>query len=272
MAGNNPNLPDDTRSRTIRVLLMPDIDGTAEESDWEVCDEDARKLGRRFAAWADLIRDHVRANRPDLPDTVRGRARERWSPIKRVAVAAGGRWPQLVDDLAVRDVQRLEIEREDGLVRERPAVALLRHIHEVWPEGTTFMPTETLIHLLILKAPHMWGSEGPFGKALTAQRLGRMLVTAYNIHSDRGSDGDRPRGYIRTSMGPAFRRSGLDPSVPRRPAHPAEPAEPAEDTAPDVPRTTLAPVEQLFPLTIPACPDCGWPIDSHGHEITCESA
>jgi hypothetical protein len=27
MAGNNPNLPDDTRSRIIRVLLLPDLDG-----------------------------------------------------------------------------------------------------------------------------------------------------------------------------------------------------------------------------------------------------
>jgi hypothetical protein len=29
MAGNSPNLPDDTKSRCIRVLLMPDVDGTA---------------------------------------------------------------------------------------------------------------------------------------------------------------------------------------------------------------------------------------------------
>ena len=37
----------------------------------------------------------------------------------------------------------------------------------------------------------------------------------------------------------------------------------------------LAPVEQLFPLTIPTiltCPACGWPVDSHGHAANCESA
>src|SRR5215208_7309071 len=34
MAGNNPNLPEDTRSRIIRVLLLPDLDGTAEETEW----------------------------------------------------------------------------------------------------------------------------------------------------------------------------------------------------------------------------------------------
>lgn len=49
MAGNNPNLPDDTKSRSIRVLLMPDIDGRIEDSDWELYDEQARDLGERLA-------------------------------------------------------------------------------------------------------------------------------------------------------------------------------------------------------------------------------
>lgn len=36
MAGNSPQLPDDTRTRTIRVLLLPDHSGIVEESDWEL--------------------------------------------------------------------------------------------------------------------------------------------------------------------------------------------------------------------------------------------
>lgn len=44
IAGNNPNLPEDTRSRIIRVLLMPDIDGQIEESDWELIEQDADAL------------------------------------------------------------------------------------------------------------------------------------------------------------------------------------------------------------------------------------
>jgi uncharacterized protein DUF3631 len=104
MAGNNPTLPDDTRSRSIRVLLMPDVEGVAEESDWELYDAEARYLGTQLAWWAGAVRDAVRSNRPELPERVRGRARERWSPLKRVAEAVGGRWPSVVDDLAVKDV------------------------------------------------------------------------------------------------------------------------------------------------------------------------
>ena len=45
MAGNNPNLPADTASRQIRVLLMPDIDGTVEDSDWELIEDDVKAEG-----------------------------------------------------------------------------------------------------------------------------------------------------------------------------------------------------------------------------------
>src|SRR5690606_22405546 len=74
MAGNSPNLPEDTRSRSIRVLLMPDHDGSVEESDWEWIEEDARKLGSELALWADAVRDAVRLHRPELPEQVKGRA------------------------------------------------------------------------------------------------------------------------------------------------------------------------------------------------------
>ena len=74
--------------------------------------------------------------------------------------------------------------------------------------------------------PDMWGDLSPFGKRLTPQRLGRMLVTSYNVHSSR-PDANGPRGYLRTSLGSAFRRFGYDPS--EKPARPAEPAEPAAE-------------------------------------------
>jgi hypothetical protein len=226
MAGNNPSLPEDTKSRSIRVLLMPDFYGTAEESEWEQLDEEARELGKRLARWADQVRDRVRTNRPQMPETVKGRARERWSPLKRVAEAAGGRWPEAVDTLAVQDVARIEAEREEGIVTERPAVVLLRHLHEVWADGETFVRTDDLIDRLVIAYPDVWGEMSTFGKRLTPQRLGRMLVTAYNVHSDR-PDSNGPRGYLAATLRPAFLRFGL--ALSQRPDEPAEPAEPDDD-------------------------------------------
>lgn len=52
LSGNSPRLPDDTVSRLIRVVLMPDAEGRAKESDWESIDKPARELGSRLSAWS----------------------------------------------------------------------------------------------------------------------------------------------------------------------------------------------------------------------------
>jgi hypothetical protein len=59
MAGNSPNLPDDTQSRALRILLMPDLDGTIEDSDWEFIEDAAAELRFEVEAFADAVRDEV---------------------------------------------------------------------------------------------------------------------------------------------------------------------------------------------------------------------
>lgn len=223
MAGNSPNLPEDTRSRAIRVLLMPDIEGVVEESDWEWIEDDARHLGRDLASWADSVRDLVRMNRPEMPEAVKGRARERWSPLMRVAVAAGGRWPEVVRRLALEDVEQEALAKEEGTVNVRPHVVLMQHLAEVWPPGAAFTRTDDLIDRLVDAHPDVWGEFSSFGKRLTPQRLGRMLSGHYKIHSSR-PDANGARGYTLASLSTAFRRFGL--TLPNKPDEPAEPARP----------------------------------------------
>ena len=258
MAGNSPRLPEDTLSRSVRVLLMPDVDGVIEESDWEWIEDDARELGRRLAAWADAVRESVRTNRPVLPEQVRGRARERWSPMLRVAEAAGGRWPEVVRRLAVEDVEEQELGREEGVVTQRPHVLLLQHLTEVWPPGETFVPTDELIEALVTQHPETWGEFSPFGKRLNAQRLGRMLAGNYKVHTVR-PDSRGSRGYAAASLSTVMRRFGL--TLPGEPAKPAQPAEPARATGETPPLDK--PAQSAQPDT-PAqgrgtCDTCGKP-------------
>ncbi len=100
------------------------------------------------------------------------------------------------------------MDREDGLVRERPAVLVLRHLHEVWRDNEPFMPTSALIDALVTTHPSDWGQGSSFGKALTAQRLGKMLAQSYGINSGR-LDRIGPRGYIYASLLPVWRRMGV---------------------------------------------------------------
>ncbi len=234
LAGNNPNLPDDTRTRIIRVLLLPDMDGRATESDWEQIEDDALALAERIGRWADQVRDAVRACRPVLPEGITGRFREKWGPLRRIAEIAGGRWPAAVDAMALQDREQFEMDKEDGLIKERPAILLLKHLFEVWPEGESFWSTADIITALVLKHPPVWGDAGPFGKELTAHRLGRMLAQSYKINSTRIAKSG-PRGYAMASLSAVWRQMRIDPTY--EPVEAAQPAQPA----------TIAPLAPLPP-------------------------
>jgi hypothetical protein len=210
IAGNNPNLPDDTRTRIIRVLLLPDLHGTVEESNWEEIEADALELHDQLVLWADQVRDQVHTERPGLPEGIIGRFREKWSPLKRVAAAAGGRWTAAVDVMALQDKEEYAMDKEDGLVQDKPAVVLLKHIHELWPTGERFVATEKLIDWLVIEYPNVWGADGPIGKRLTAKRLGGMLAKAYKIHSVQQGHGT-PRGYLHAAFAKAWRQMGISP-------------------------------------------------------------
>jgi hypothetical protein len=209
MAGNAPNLPDDTRSRCIRVLLMPDLEGRVESSDWEEIEEEAQELGARLIEAAEEVREFVRTVRPELPEGCIGRIKERWNPIKRVATAGSPQWAAIADELIRRDIAEAEMDKEDGINHLPPAVILLRDIHAVWDPADAFTPSSVLINRLIQQNPAMWGHMSSYGKELNAQRLGRMLVTAFKLHSAR--QGDSKRGYFRSNLENVWRRMGMTP-------------------------------------------------------------
>jgi len=225
MAGNQPKLPDDTLSRTIRVLIMPDHDGTVEDSDWELIEDDAQSLATDLAMWADSVRDHVRnGERPTLPDGAKARTKERWMPLKRAAVAAGDPWPDVVDELVRLDLERMRLDREEGIMNEKTHVTLLRNIAAVWVNGEKFHSTDTLISLLVERFPNAWGPSDRYAKGLTAQRLGRMLVKNFGVYSDRTPD--KIRGYFARSFDVACRSIRLPVIEPAEPVEPVEPASP----------------------------------------------
>ena len=55
LAGIDPVLPDDTASRTISVLMLPDHSGAVAESDWEQLEDAAEGLHDQASEWAEGI-------------------------------------------------------------------------------------------------------------------------------------------------------------------------------------------------------------------------
>ena len=90
------------------------------------------------------------------------------------------------------------MDKEDGLIQEKPAVVLLSHIYKLWTDNTRFLPTEMLIEMLINEHPTVWSAESSFGKALTGKRLGGMLAKGYKIHSKQARPRHPPQVSVRS--------------------------------------------------------------------------
>lgn len=209
MAGNAPDLPEDTMQRTITITMFPAVEGQVEETDWEILDAHVRDLGLAVAEWADSIRDEVKATRPPVPRGCVGRIKERWLPLKRVAVFAGGDWPERVDQMIRHNLDDIERDREEGLSTMPIHVHLIRDVHEVFSDtAEDFLPTGHIIRELIHLHPERWSSSSSYGRDLTAQRFGRMLVKNFSIRADK--DGADNRGYRRATFKSAWRSIGLD--------------------------------------------------------------
>jgi Protein of unknown function (DUF3631) len=201
-------------SRTIRILMLPDIEDLSEESDWEFVEEEAHALASRLEAWADSVREVIKQTVVDLPEGCTRCARERWRPLKRIAEIAGGDWPATSDKLIVRNLAEEAAEREDGLRARPPGMVLLVDLHAVWPADQKFVATSDLVHRLVAHDPDYWGADSPYGKTLTEHRFGRLLSQAAKVTSQQEVTSQRPggtgpRGFLRSQLEPVWKRLGM---------------------------------------------------------------
>lgn len=207
IAGNTPLLPEDTRSRCITVRLLPALEGAIEASDWEYLDEGANALAERISQVAELYSEQVRHARPSLPKGCVNRLRERWNPLKRIAITASAVWSEKVDQLITSDIESTRELAESGEVQVSPNLQLARDLFTIYKDEPGFIPTSRLVLLLMKVSPEHWSASSYYGKDLTAQRLGRLLNTAFGIYSKRV--GDSPRGYHTKQFDTIWRQLGI---------------------------------------------------------------
>jgi len=275
LSGNAPNLADDTKSRTMRILLMPDIDGRVEDSDWEIIEDDANALHDRIADFAESVRDQVKGMQVDLPAGCIGRSKEKWRPLKRVALAAGGRWPSVTDTLIERDLAELAAERDAGLRTLPPGMVLVTDLFHVWPDTEELVPTVDLVAKLIEYNADYWGPHSAYGKALTEKRFGKLLGQAAKVTSQRPG-GRGPRGFFRHQLTQAWTR--ISPFIAGASGYPGSPgtndAAYASLTACTGPKGGCTGSEPtLFkPPTGPGrCTECGFHVATQGHGDNCSA-
>jgi hypothetical protein len=161
-----------------------------------------------------------------LPKGCIGRSKEKWRPFKRIAVRAGGDWPDIVDRLIEKSIAEDEAEREAGLKAQPPGMVLLTDLYKVWGDDEKFVPTLDLVPRLIEHNPDYWGTDSPYGKPLTETRFGRLMAQAAKLTSHRVG-GVAPRGYLRSQLEPVWHRLGISPR--KKPGEPDGSGEPDGD-------------------------------------------
>jgi hypothetical protein len=200
---------------------MPDVDGHAEDSDWEALDGEVKELHRRVSQWADSVRAHVKDTKDRLPAGCTGRLREKWRPLMRVAELAehnGGHfWKDTVYTMAEADLEDAKNQREANLRQQPAGLVLLQDLAQIWPKDEPFIASEALIKLLLDHNFDYWGPDslnGSHRPKLNATRLGRMVKQTTNTTSRREGRGGTPRGYEREQFEQAWRSMRIRPLEP----------------------------------------------------------
>lgn len=213
-AGNDPDLPEDTEQRCIRIFLYPDDSIT--ETDFEQLDRDKYFTGiqQRLAEWsAAAVKSGILDNRPALGDAVKGRAREIWSPLSRVAQACNEHtansitfnWLDETKRMAGEFVEQAQIDRDEGLRKTTPHLALLKDVAELWSmkwKDKQFVGSNDLCNALAAKEPTSWGAQCEYGSRITTRRLASMLKKT-GVTTARNKDNTQ-RGYYCTGFASAW--------------------------------------------------------------------
>jgi len=229
IAGNSPNIPEDTRTRCIVVRLLHDSQNIARESDWEILEFPAYQIRLDILASVETFREEIAGINPPLPKECVNRFKEKWKPLKRIAILAGGDWAERVDNYILQDIQNLKEQIENGDSKLVPHIQLVRDLYEIYGGERTFIGTKTLVSKLAKHNPEYWGELSIFGKAISEQRFGRILNSKYYLNSQRV--GDSTSTYTRGYTSAQFENIWISLNLP--PIKPAEPTEPTEPTEPE---------------------------------------
>jgi putative DNA primase/helicase len=156
-------------------------------------------LASRLARWADDEAHAVSRARPALPDALNDRAQDNWEPLLAIADLAGGDWPRLARDAALRisgaeqDSKSLTAE----LLEDVRGVFEARRIER--------MRSTDLLAALVEDEERPWAAYNR-GRPMTphqlSKRLGEYGIKPKNIRVSGGQG----KGYDLADMRDAFAR------------------------------------------------------------------
>jgi hypothetical protein len=228
IAGNTPKIAEDTRTRCIVVRLLKGKKGKAQESDWEELEPNVIQLRADIEVSAIQWREQItQTSKPPLPKECEDRFLEKWKPLKRIAILAGDDWAERVDQYILQDIENIKEQEENGDSKLALHIQLVKDLNEIFEGELKFMGSETLVSKLARHNSEYWGELSMFGRAITTQRLGRLVNASFGLNSQRNTEG--VRGYHAKQFQSIWESMGLPLNKPAEPTEPPKPTEPESD-------------------------------------------
>jgi hypothetical protein len=224
IAGNAPNLPEDTRSRCLIIRLMPSKPGEVRRTLWEDIEPNAYDLRSRIVSASNDIREQLkRVSQLKFPENTPPRLEEIWRPLIKIAVVAGTEVESDTRLLLEEDIERFVQDSENREVVEPPHVKLVRDIFTIFQfDKLEWEKTENLKNKLISLDPYWRKESSPYGKDLTTRRMGILLSNGFGLNRQRDNEGNR---YYRYQFEQVWTLLGISPEDPPKPPNPPKPPE-----------------------------------------------
>lgn len=158
-----------------------------------------QRQARKLARLAEDHSDAIRWARPELPDALNDRAQDNWEPLLAIADLAGGHWPRLARDAALR----ISGKEQDA---KSLTAELLEDVREVFEaRKSTRMRSTDLLAALVEDDERPWATYNR-GRPMSPHQLSKRL-SEYGIRPKTQRMGaDRGKGYDLADMRDAFDR------------------------------------------------------------------
>jgi putative DNA primase/helicase len=181
IAGVNVRLSKTTATRKIAVKLLPKLPHERVAEFRHVDDDEFIALRRKLARWAADNAAALKDARPVMPTGFNNRLRMNWELLLAIADLAGGDWPKLARQAAVK----LARERHEPSEGKR----LLAAFRELFRAHGPMLTSAEAQRLLTADPNSEWADFRGRGRPITQREIA-ILLDLYEIHPDV----IRPRG------------------------------------------------------------------------------
>ena len=164
------------------------------------------EIARRIVRWAEDNADAIGVVDPDVPPGIYNRAADNWRPLFQIADVAGGDWPQRARAAALSGAPDLdEVSLLELLLGD------IRNIFDAMPDDlldpkAKRISSAEMIEKLCDIEPRPWAEYGKSGKAITQNKLARLLKPLAIPPVQIRVGGEKTRGYERAQFEEAFAR------------------------------------------------------------------